>query len=164
MPSPAGDGAFWMFCTGCGASIGIAQTRDLYGPWENMLPLIEDPVENVSLYYEAANALWFLFTNHIGPDAEGMAFDDSIWVYWSANLTSWPADQKAILLNRTNVIEPSFQVGRIGLPSVLRVPGNDTHIAMIYDGGGTRNGVSYNINCSVALAWLQLPLTPPTAM
>ena len=161
MPSPLNDGSYWMFCTGCGASIGLATTRDLYGAWSDALPLITDEVENVSLYFEESNGLWWLFTNHIGPDAQGMAFDDAIWAYWSANLTSWPLAQKAVVLNRTNVIEPSFQVGRVGLPSVLRVPGNSTHLALLYDGGGTRDGVSYNINCSVALAWLQLPLVPP---
>jgi hypothetical protein len=161
MPSPAGDGSYWMFCTGCGASIGLASTRDLDGAWRDVLPLISDPVENVSLYFDERSGLWWLFTNHIGPDAQGMAFDDAIWAYWSANLTSWPPAQKAVVLNRTNVVEPSFRTGRIGLPSVLRVPGNDTHLALLYDGGSTREGVSYNINCSVALAWLQLPLRPP---
>jgi hypothetical protein len=126
------------------------------------MPLIVgDPVENFSLYFEEASATWFGFSNHIGPDAQGMFFDDAIWVYWTQNLTSWPAAQKAVVLNRTNVIEPAFQVGRVGLPSVLRVPGNDQELALLYDGGGFRDDVSYNENCSVALAWLKLPLTPP---
>lgn len=98
---------------------------------------------------------------HIGPDSGGMMFDDAIWAYWSSNLTSWPPNQKAVVLNRTNVKEPSFQTGRVGLPSVLAIPGNTKQLAMVYDGGGTRDDVSYNENCSVALAWLDLPLTPP---
>jgi hypothetical protein len=154
---------WWQFCTGCGASIGAVKTTNLTGNWTQIANLITDPVENVSLYYEESNGLWFLFTNHVGPDQLGMMFDDAIWVYWSNNLLNWPLDQKAVVLNRTNVIEPSFQVGRVGLPSVMRVPGNDTHLAMLYDGGGTRDNVSYNENCSVALAWLTLPLTPPAA-
>lgn len=162
MPSPEGDGTFWQFCTGCGASIGVSRTDNLTGQWTDWLPLIVDPVENVSLFFEPANGLWFLFTNHVGPDAGGMEFDDSIWVYWSTNLTSWPAANKAVVLNRTNVIEPSFKVGRVGLPSVLAVPGNETHLFMVYDGGGTRDNVSYNENCSIALAVLARPLTPPS--
>ena len=100
-------------------------------------------------------------SQHIGPDSGGMEFDDAIWAYWSANLTDWPGNQKAVVLNRTNVIEPSFQTGRVGLPSVVRVPGNSRQLAMVYDGGGTRDDVSYNENCSVALAWIDLPLVPP---
>jgi hypothetical protein len=161
IPSPENASEWWQFCTGCGASIGIARTADLYGTWEPFLGLISDPVENTALYYEQSNQLWFLFTNHVGPDAQGMAFDDAIWVYWSDSLTSWPASQKAVVLNRTNVIEPAFQVGRVGLPTLLKVPGNDAQLALIYDGGGTRNDVSYNENCSIALAWLDLPLQPP---
>jgi hypothetical protein len=99
---------------------------------------------------------------HIGPDEGGMMFDDSIWAYWSHNLTLWPADQKAVVLNRTNVIEPSFQSGRIGLPSLLQVPGNARQLALVYDGGGTRDDVSYNENCSIALAWIDLPIMPPS--
>lgn len=66
-------------------------------------------------------------------------FDDAIWAYWSSNLTSWPPNQKAVVLNRTNVKEPSFQTGRVGLPSVLAIPGNTKQLAMVYDGGGTRD-------------------------
>lgn len=152
---------YWQFCTGCMASIGLAVSKNLTGQWTETQALISDPVENTSLYYEEANGLWFLFTNHVGPDQHGMAFDDSIWVYWSTNLTSWPPNQRAVVLNRTNVVEPSFQTGRVGLPSVMVVPGNDKQLAMLYDGGGTPDNVSYNENCSVALAWIDRPLTPP---
>lgn len=65
------------------------------------------------------------------------------------------------MLNRTNAVEPLIRAGRVGLPSVMRVPGNSKQLALVYDGGGTRDDVSYNENCSVALAWLDLPLTPP---
>jgi hypothetical protein len=164
MKNPSNSSEYWQFCTGCAnAAIGLTKTTNLTTPWTNVQGLIDDPVENTSLYFEEYNNLWFLFTNHVGPDAQGMAFDDSIWVYWSTNLTSWPPNQKAVVLNRTNVIEPSFQTGRVGLPSILRVPGNNTKLAMIYDGGGRRDDVSYNQNCSIALAWLTLPLVPPTA-
>lgn len=163
MPSMETPGEWWQFCTGCGAAIGLATATSPLGYWSEALALITDPVENFSLYFEEATATYFGFTNHIGPDAHGMAFDDSIWVYWTQNITAWPAGNKAVILNRSNVVEPSFQTGRVGLPSVLRVPGNDRQLALLYDGGGTPGGVSYNENCSVALAWLDLPLTPPPA-
>ncbi len=96
----------------------------------------------------------------VGPDAAGIAFDDAIWVYWSSNLTYFPPENRAVVLNRTNVITPSFQVGRIGLPTLVEVLGRP-QLAMIYDGGGYRDDVSYNENCSVALAWIDRPLVPP---
>lgn len=162
MKNPNNSSEYWQFCTGCaGGSVGLVKTTNLTTPWTNVEALIHDPVENTSLYYEAFNQLWFLFTNHIGPDSTGVNFDDSIWVYWSNNLTYWPPNQKAVVLNRTNVIEPTFQTGRVGLPSILAIPGNTEKLAMIYDGGGDRNNVWYNQNCSIALAWLNLPLIPP---
>ena len=162
MPSPAAPGEWWQFCTSCaGANIGLDATRDLAGAWGEVMGLIHDPVENFSMYFEEAISTWFGFTNHVGPDATGMMFDDAIWVYWTQNLTIWPADQKAVVLNRSNVVEPSFQVGRVGLPSVLRMAGNARQLALLYDGGGSPGDVYYNENCSVALAWIDLPLTPP---
>lgn len=161
--NPSDPTEYWQLCTGCaGAAIGIVATRDLLGPWAPVMGLIFDPVENVSLFFDEATGLWWIFTNHIGPDSGGMAFDDSIWAFWSSNLTSWPPAQKAVVLNRTNVVEPSFQTGRVGLPALISVPGNTRQLSMVYDGGGTRDDVSYNENCSVALAWLDLPLVPPT--
>ena len=149
-------------CRRAGGAIGLATTRNLTGDWTESRALITDAaVENTSLYYEAASGLWFLFTNQIDADAGGMAFDAHIVVYWSADLLSWPPAQKATVLNRTNAVEPRVRAGRVGLPSVLRVPGNDAQLALVYDGGGTRDDVSYNENCSVALLWIDLPLTPP---
>jgi hypothetical protein len=164
MANPTDPGEFWQFCTGCaGASIGLASTRNLTGPWTAKQPLISDAaVENTSLYFEKANGLWFLFTNQIDADEHGMAFDAHIVVYWTANLLSWDPAQKATILNRTNAIEPLIRVGRVGLPSVLKVPGNDQQLALIYDGGGTAGDVSYHENCSVALLWIDLPLQPPS--
>lgn len=164
MKSPDVEGEYWQFCTGCaGGSIGLATTNNLTGVWQEKMPLITDaPVENTSLYYEKSNGLWFLFTNQIGLDSQGMAFDAHIVVYWSSNLTSWSPINKATVLNQTNAIEPRIKGGRVGLPSVLRVPGNDKQIALLYDGGGFRSDVSYNENCSVALLWIDLPLTLPS--
>ena len=163
MASPTVPGEWLQFCTGCaGGSIGLATTRNLTGAWNESMALITDAaVENSSLYFEEANGLWWLFTNQIDDDAGGMAFDAHIVVYWSASLFSWPPAQKATVLNRTNAVEPLVRAGRVGLPSVLRVPGNDRQLALVYDGGGTREDVSYNENCSVALLWIDLPLVPP---
>ena len=164
MPVPGGVG-FWQFCTGCaGGSIGLVAADDVAGPWRDVKPLIVgDRVENFSLYFEASTATWFGFTNLIGFDAGGMAFDAAITVYWTQNLTEWSSARQAVVLNQSNVVEPSFKVGRVGLPSVLKVPGNDAELALLYDGGGTRGDVSYNERCSVALAWLKLPLQVPYA-
>ena len=160
IPSPETPGEWWQFCTGCaGGSIGLVSTRNLTGQWEDKQALITDAaVENTSLYYEASNNLWFLFTNQIDNDAGGMAFDAHIVVYWSSNLLDWPPTNKATVLNRTNAIEPLIRAGRVGLPSVLRVPGNDQQLALVYDGGGTRDDVSYNENCSVAVSYVDLRL------
>jgi len=165
MPNPTDPDEWWQFCTGCsGGSIGLVTTRNLTGYWTEKMPLITDaPVENTSLYFEESSGLWYLFTNQIGPDASGMQFDAHIVVYWSTDLTSWSPDRKATVLNRTNAVEPLIRAGRVGLPSVMRVPGNDRQLALIYDGGGTPGDVSYNENCSVALLWIDLPLTPPGA-
>ena len=165
MANPNDPGEWWQFCTGCaGGSIGLATTRNLTGTWTETKALITDAaVENTSLYFEESNGLWFLFTNQIDADAGGMAFDAHIVVYWSRDLLNWPPANKATVLNRTNAVEPLVRAGRVGLPSVMRVPGNSKQLALVYDGGGTRDDVSYNENCSVALAWLDLPLTPPPA-
>jgi hypothetical protein len=162
IPSPAGDGTFWQYCTGCvpGYSLGIATAPDLWSHWTPWVGLTQDPVENTALWFEPANGLLFLFTNHVGPDETGMAFDDAIWVYWSSNMTYFPPQNKAVVLNRTNVITPSFAAGRVGLPSLVEVLGSQ-QLAMIYDGGGYRDDVSYNENCSIALAWIDRPLVPP---
>lgn len=147
---------WWQFCTGCGAPVGLAKTTNLSSTWSVTQSIItSDPVENTSLYYEVMNGLWWLFTNHIGPDANGINFDDSVWVYWSPSLTTWNESNKAVVLNRTNT---QFGTGRVGLPSVLRV---QNRLAVLYDGGGTPDNVFYNLNCSVALAWIELPLQPP---
>jgi hypothetical protein len=158
-----GSGELWQLCTGCaGGAIGLVAAAAAEGPWRDVKPLIVgEPIENFSLYFENATSTWFGFTNRIGLDAGGMAFDAAITVYWTSDLTEWSSARQAVVLNQSNVIEPTFQVGRIGLPSVLRVPGNDVELALLYDGGGTRGDVSYNENCSVALAWLRLPLVAP---
>jgi hypothetical protein len=161
LPHPSLPDTYIMFCTDCNGSIGLASTANLTGVWTPFQNIVTDPVENWSMYYEGSTATWFGFTNMVLKDDAGVAFDAAIVVYWTQDLLAWPPQNKAVVLNRTNVVEPSFQVGRVGLPSVLKVPGNDAQLALLYDGGGTVSNVWYNQNCSVALAWLDLPLKAP---
>jgi hypothetical protein len=64
MLNPQDPTEYWQFCTGCaGASIGLVSTRDLFGDWSPVTGLITDPVENVSLFFDDATGLWWLFTN-----------------------------------------------------------------------------------------------------
>ena len=53
-------------------TLGIATTKNLDSPWNvNAKPLfpITEQVENSSVYYDAKNKTWYLFTNHIGIDS-----------------------------------------------------------------------------------------------
>ncbi len=137
-------------------TLGMARTKDLDGPWtvdpEPLLP-IEEQIENSSFYYEASNQTWFLFTNHIGVDQQG-EYTDAVWVYWSKDLTRWDASNKAIVLDGKNC---SWSKRCVGLPSVVRM---GERLALFYDAPGG-NSVSH-MGRDVGLAWLSLPLKPPT--
>lgn len=137
-------------------TLGIARTRDLNRSWTidpaPILPRAEQ-IENSSLYFEPANKTWFLFTNHIGLDSRG-EYTDAIWVYWSKVLERWDPQDKAVVLDGKNCV---WSRDCIGMPSVIRV-GN--RLAVLYDApGGT--SVSH-MGRDIGLAWLQLPLRPPT--
>lgn len=138
-------------------TLGIARTNNLDGSWiVDAAPIVpsHEQIENASLYYEASNQTWFLFTNHVGL-ADNVEFTDAIWVYWSKDLNQWDALHKAIVLDGTNC-----KTGQrcIGLPSVIQV-GN--RLAVYYD---TPGGVSINhMHRDVGLAWLDLPLVAPQA-
>jgi predicted GH43/DUF377 family glycosyl hydrolase len=137
-------------------TLGIARTRDLNGPWQvdpqPIVPL-EEQIENSSLYFESANQTWFLFTNHIGVDARG-EYTDGVWVYWSKDLNRWDARDKAVVLDYRNC---AWSLDCIGMPTVVRV---QDRLALLYDGpGGT--SVSH-VRRSIGLAWLTLPLVPPS--
>ncbi|MBE2238474.1 MAG: hypothetical protein IAE81_11840 [Caldilineaceae bacterium] len=135
-------------------TLGIARTTDLDGAWRidpaPILP-IEEQIENASLYYEPANATWFLFTNHIGLGHT--EYTDAIWVYWSQDLNGWHPADKAVVLDGANC---SWSRRCIGLPSVVQV---DKRLAIFYDAPG-RDSTSH-MRRDVGLAWLDLPLTPP---
>jgi len=137
-------------------TLSIARATSLDGAWKvdskPIFPLSEQ-VENSSLYYEPANGTWFLFTNHIGLDQDG-EYTDAIWVYWTKDLNHWNAANKAIVLDGKNC---KWSKRCIGLPSVIRY-GN--RLAIFYDAPG---GVSVShMRRSVGLAWLKLPLSPPS--
>jgi predicted GH43/DUF377 family glycosyl hydrolase len=137
-------------------TLGIARTQDLNGPWtvdpEPMVP-IEEQIENSSLYYETANGTWFLFTNHIG--LEGGEYTDAIWVYWTKDLNAWDPAHKAVVLDGTNC---SWSKKCIGMPSVIQV---GDRLAILYDAPGGQS--TSHMGRDIGLAWLDLPLTPPSA-
>ncbi|MGI8904981.1 MAG: hypothetical protein ACR2IE_00630 [Candidatus Sumerlaeaceae bacterium] len=140
----------------CRRTLGIARTHDLNTSWtmdkEPIVPLTEQ-IENSSLYYEASISTWFLFTNHIGIDANGAEYTDAVWVYWSKELGHWSVDNKAVVLDGHNC---TWSRKCIGLPSVLPWKGR---LAIFYDAPG---GDSINhMKRDVGLAWLDLPLRVP---
>ena len=143
-------------------TLAMARASDLNQPWhvdpEPLLPL-PDQIENAALYYEPTNSTWFLFTNHVGvtqDPATGklVEFTDAIWVYWSRDLERWDPARKAVVLDGLNCLW-SPQV--IGLPAVLPI-GN--RLALYYDGfAGYDIG---HMKRDIGLAWLDLPLRPPS--
>lgn len=137
-------------------TIGLARTRDLDGTWlvgaRPLLPPAEQ-VENTSLYFEAANATWFLFTNHVGLEA--FEYTDAVWVYWSKDPTVWNPSDKAVVLDGRNC---AWSAKCIGLPSVVKVK---DRLAILYDAPGGQS--KSHMGRDVGLAWLDLPLRPPAA-
>ena len=151
-----GEEYLMFFSAAMKRTIGIARTRNLNGPWQiDPAPIVpsEEQIENSSLYFEPANQTWFLFTNHVGIQGGG-EYTDAVWVYWTKDLNHWKAEQKAVVLDGENC---RWSRKCIGLPSVLKV-GN--RLALVYDApGGESNS---HMNRDIGLAWLALPLIPPT--
>lgn len=155
------DGEFLMFFSAAAhdskvlRTLGIARTRDLNGPWtldpEPIVPPTEQ-IENSSLYFEPTNKTWFLFTNHIG--LEGGEFTDAVWVYWTKDLNAWNPEHKAVVLDGRNC---TWSKKCIGMPSVIKA---GDRLAIFYDApaGESTSHMSRNLG----LAWLDLPLVPPT--
>jgi len=150
-----GEEYLMFFSAAMKRTIGLARTRNLNGPWQiDPAPIVppEEQIENSSLYFEPANQTWFLFTNHVG--LQGGEYTDAVWVYWTKDLNHWKAEQKAVVLDGENC---RWSRKCIGLPSVLKV-GN--RLALVYDApGGESNS---HMNRDIGLAWLALPLIPPT--
>lgn len=137
-------------------TLSIARTRDLDGAWSvNERPILppEQQVENSALYFEPANQTWFLFTNHIGIDARHGEYTESIWVYWSKDLERWDANQRAVVLDHGNC---KWNVRCIGMPSVVK---RGDRLALFYDAPASDTG---DMGRDVGIAWLKLPLEPPT--
>ena len=132
-------------------TVSIARTKNLDGTWEiDPQPALppEHQIENSALYFEASTGTWFLFTNHIGLDAEG-EYTESIWVYWSRDLNRWNPERRAVVLDQANC---NWSKRSIGMPSVVPV---GRRLALFYDSGGG------NMGRDVGLAWLNLPLKAP---
>jgi len=132
-------------------TVSIARTKNLDGSWEiDPQPALppEQQIENSALYFERSNRTWFLFTNHIGLDAEG-EYTESIWVYWSRDLNRRNPEQRAVVLDQANC---AWAKRSIGMPSV--VPAG-RKLALFYDAGRG------NMGRDVGLAWLELPLKAP---
>jgi predicted GH43/DUF377 family glycosyl hydrolase len=133
-------------------TVSIARTRDLNGPWQiDPQPAIPpaQQIENSALYFERSNKTWFLFTNHIGLD-QGGEYTESIWTYWTRDLNHWDPDHRAIVLDASNC---AWCKRSIGMPSVVQV---GRRLALLYDSS------QGNMNRDIGLAWLSLPLNPPT--
>jgi predicted GH43/DUF377 family glycosyl hydrolase len=151
----------------CKRTLGIARTKDLDGHWtldpEPLAPL-DDQIENSDLYYEEANGTWFLFTNHIGILPEEAAvpevaeasteYTDAVWVYWTKDPNHWDPKNKAVVLDGQNC---TWSKKCIGLPGVVKV---GDRLAVLYDAPG-EDSVSH-MRRSIGLAWLDLPLVPPS--
>lgn len=137
-------------------TLGIARTRNLNQSWqidtEPIFPLTEQ-IENSSVYYDESSKTWFLFTNHIGIDDDGLEYTDAILVYWSKDINTWNSRHKAVVLDSTNSI---WAKGAIGMPSVIRM-GN--HLAMLYDAAEGQS--KSHMFRSIGLAWMDLPLKIP---
>jgi len=141
-------------------TLSYARTKDLDKSWtldkKPFLPL-DEQVENSSVYYQAGNKTWFIFTNHVGI-RNGMEYTDAIWVYWTKDLDHWNVENKAVVLDSSNCKWSKFI---IGLPSVLK-KGNK--LAIFYDGNSEKDfpkGALSHMKRNVGLAWLNLPIQLP---
>ena len=137
-------------------TLSIARSSNLSGRWTvDPTPIFPptEQIENSSLYFEKAISTWFLFTNHVGIDRDG-EYTDAIWVYWTKDLNHWDSSKKAIVLDGRN---STWSRRCIGLPSVLPYK---NRLAIFYDAPGG-NSTSH-MGRSIGLAWLKLPLSPPT--
>ena len=151
-----GDEYLMFFSASMKRTIGIARTKDLDGSWTlDPAPIVspEEQIENSSLYFEPLNQTWFLFTNHIGLENGGDEYTDAIWVYWTKDLNTWDASDKAVVLDGKNC---TWSTKCIGLPSVVRV---GDRLAIVYDAPGGESASHMKRN--IGLAWLDLPLVPP---
>ena len=137
-------------------TLGIARTKDLNTTWaidaDPVVPL-DEQIENSSLYFEEETGVWFLFTNHIGINAQDQEYTDAIWVYWTKDLNAWDASSKAIVLDGQNC---TWSKRCIGMPSVVKY---GDRLAIFYDAPGGHSMA--HVNRDIGMAWLDLPLRIP---
>ena len=77
----------------------------------------------------------------------------------SKDLNRWDPAHKAVVPDQSNC---TWSKHIIGLPSVVRA---GDRLALFYDGNGDTKmpaGVKSHMNRDIGLAWLRLPLVPPT--
>lgn len=137
-------------------TLSLARTDDLNNAWvidPTPLLLLDQQIENSSIYFEPANGLWFLFTNHIGISNSGFEYTDAVWVYWSNDPTNFDSNNRAIVIDGAT---SSWSKAIIGMPSVIPFNGR---LALLYDGN---TGRRYDhMKRDIGLAFLDLPLQPP---
>jgi predicted GH43/DUF377 family glycosyl hydrolase len=139
-------------------TLGMARTRDLDSSWtvdpQPILPPAEQ-IENTSLYFQASDQTWFLFTDHVGL-RDGLEYTDAIWVYWTRDLTRWNPRDRAVVLDGSNC---KWSKHIVGLPSAVKA---GARLALFYDGYGGAElppGAQSHMRRDIGLAWLNLPLT-----
>jgi predicted GH43/DUF377 family glycosyl hydrolase len=150
-----GDEYLMFFSASMKRTLGIARTKNLNGPWTiDLQPILppEEQIENSSLYFEPDCQTWFLFTNHIGLDAGG-EYTDAVWAYWSKDLNTWDAKNKAVVLDGHNC---AWSKKCFGMPSVAVV---GKRLCIFYDAPGGDS--TSHMRRDIGLAWLPLPLVPP---
>lgn len=133
-------------------TIGLARSLDLIRWQVDSSPTLptEKQIENASLYYQTSNKTWYLFTNHVGIDENGVEYTDSIWVYWSKYLLFWNPIHKAVVIDRSNTTD---HYKCIGLPSVITT-GRELYVYYDTPGG---DSISH-MGRDVGLALVDLPI------
>jgi predicted GH43/DUF377 family glycosyl hydrolase len=153
------DGEYFMFFSASAIvngkvkrTIGIARSLDLIR-WDiDSSPVVppDEQIENSSLYYDRIRRTWYLFVNHVGTDASGVKYTDSVRVYYSTYLLHWNALQKRTVLDYVNTIG---HYKCVGLPSVTPV---GRQLFVFYDTPGG-SSISH-MGRDIGLATIDLPL------
>lgn len=144
-------------------TIGIAHAETLNSEWKvdpkPVLPTSEQ-IENPSLYYQPSDGMWFMFVNHVGIDSVIGEYTDAVWVYWTKDYNNWQPENRAVVLDSSNV---HWTKKIIGLPSVIKV-GN--RLAIFYDGQSVApvkgaGWTQYHMKRDIGISWLNLPIETP---